>query len=286
MPNTRLQSYIIGKRNPALANFLEMERLKNEIRVKADRELESFKEHLQAQMDRAVSDLEQKIELNKPVENAEPVIMPALFTEDDKETLIQEVQARIVVSNGKDGADGVTPIAGVDFPTPQQVQKAIVAQVKKIPVPEDGKTPVKGVDYFTKEDITEIVQAVPIEELPAPVIVDKINSLPLKPDKQIDASHIKNLPTAIRKAVRRSAVKQVGGGGTELRVYDLSASTDGVTKTFTVPEFVTAIMLTGTDFPLFYRKTVDFIATDTTLTIDAAVPAPSSGSSLFFWYNV
>jgi len=58
--------------------------------------------------------------------------------------------------DGKDGKDGITPIAGIDFP-----------------IPENGK---------------DGIEIEPIE------IVKKINSLPLDKDRMIDAKHIKGLP--------------------------------------------------------------------------------------------
>ena len=56
---------------------------------------------------------------------------------------------------GKDGADGYTPIKGIDYfdgakgDTGEQGAKG-----------KDGYTPVKGTDYFTETDKNEIVAAV------------------------------------------------------------------------------------------------------------------------------
>ena len=115
-------------------------------------------------------------------------------------------------------------------------------------------------------------------------IVDKINELPLKPEFQIDASHIKNLPQPETTLGGRG--KQISGaGGSEIKDYDLSSYLDGVTKVFTVPSNKRFISLIGTQFPIVYRKTTDYTGSGTpTLTLTDTVSAPSNGQTLIFTY--
>ena len=62
--------------------------------------------------------------------------------------------------NGKDGEDGYTPVKGVDYFDGKDGKDG-----------EDGYTPVKGKDYFTESDIKEIVDRV-LEEIPTSEGVD------------------------------------------------------------------------------------------------------------------
>lgn len=80
-------------------------------------------------------------------------------------------------------------------------------------------------------------------------------------------------------------VEDSGGGGVTTTYVDLSTQTNGVTKTFTIPSGVTAVLLTGSDAPIVYRPVVDYTISGTTLTLDAGVNAPSSGSTLILVYT-
>lgn len=78
---------------------------------------------------------------------------------------------------------------------------------------EDGKTPVKGVDYF---DGVPGVNGLPGKDGSPDTgkeIVVKVNGLPIQPEFQIDASHIKNLPKATKN-------KRGGGGADPVIIQD------------------------------------------------------------------
>lgn len=75
------------------------------------------------------------------------------------------------------------------------------------------------------------------------------------------------------------------GGGDIVMIADLSAMTDGLTKTFSVPYSRKAIMVLGSDFPsvLFENNGFSLNADRTLLTL-ATVNAPSAGSQLGYQY--
>lgn len=76
-----------------------------------------------------------------------------------------------------------------------------------------------------------------------------------------------------------------GGGGSTVRTDDLSSQADGSNKTFnTTYKIGTALILSGTQFPVILRPTVDYTVGSTSITLTAAVGAPESGQSLIFVY--
>lgn len=159
----------------------------------------------------------------------------------------QEAIAYMVLENikepqdGQDGIDGYTPIKGKDYFTKQEIK-----EFKK------DITPVKGKDYFLQSEIDSLAERIkrmakPIagvdyiiprdgtdgkdgNEIEGEDIVKRINDLPIEPEKQIDAKHIKNLP---RESV------QLGGlarGGVKL-IWNtvLTGTVDGANTVFTIP---------------------------------------------------
>lgn len=97
-----------------------------------------------------------------------------------------------------------TKEAKLDFAKQVKELKDLISKVKTIkPIDgQDGYTPVKGEDYFTETDKKELVDKV-LKEIPedeeetGEEIVKKINDLEIKPELQIDAKHIKNLPEQV-----------------------------------------------------------------------------------------
>lgn len=76
-------------------------------------------------------------------------------------------------------------------------------------------------------------------------------------------------------------------GSTITLVDDLSASTDGATKVFTLtntPTNIASIFITSSSFPYTYRPTTNFTFNGTTLTFDASVDAPPLGATLLVKY--
>jgi cell division septum initiation protein DivIVA len=115
--------------------------------------------------------------------------------------------------------------------------------------------------------------------------VEKINALPLEPEFQIDASHIKNLP----KQQTSHANAFVTRGQVFLK--DLSSSLDGSTKIFAMPAFDRILLVSDSSFPYAAFKpdtdyTVDYSAYTITFTsqIDETTTL-ASGQTLLVMYT-
>lgn len=105
-------------------------------------------------------------------------------------------------------------------------------------------------------------------------IVKKINVLPITPDKQIDASHIKNLPKTKEGAMRQWASEQI-------RPFSLSSQLDGSTRIFNISRvIVNVVALIGSTGPIVYEPTTHFTFTGQTITLDPTITAPAAGQTL------
>lgn len=125
---------------------------------------------------------------------------------------------------------------------------AAIAQNLDVPSPENGRDGAQGPRGFKgdkgdKGDKGEPGQIGPMgirgqdgengkdgTEIEGKDIVHKINDLPLEPDQQIHASHIKGLPDMVKDSVplHRGGVKLVWN-------VELDGTIDGVNTTFTIP---------------------------------------------------
>jgi len=202
-------------------------------------------------------------------------------------------QKGIDYNDGLPGEPGYTPQKGKDYFTQTEIQEIIRMVFAKIEIPEikDGMTPKKYVDYFTPEDIKtmvdRVISQVPEQKTPAQIVAG-INELPVTPDKQIDAKHIKNLPK--NKSVETAGTIHRGGGDI-FYIDDISDQTNGITYVFTLtkkPKAITKFILLCSDFPSVLRPTVDFTISGKVLTLNnVQLPeAPTSGSTLIAQYTI
>ena len=94
----------------------------------------------------------------------------------------------------------------------------------------------------------------------------------------------------LKETVKRQGPRIITGKYVHTPIVDrLTALTDGSTKTFLLskaPKDVATMEVFGTDFPIILDPTVDFTVAGKTLTLTAAVPAPSSGATLICKYYV
>jgi len=174
-------------------------------------------------------------------------------TEKDIKEHIRTRSVEIKGKDGKDGRDGTDGENGIDGIDGVDGKDG-----------KDGKNGKDGKDG--SPDTPEQVKG-------------KLIELPIK-ERWFDWRHLKNIPVDMggeKRTIHR-------GGGSAVFSSDLSASTDGATKTFTVPAHTRALLLIGSDFPIIYRPTVDFTTSGTTLTLTDAVPAPTDGATLTFLY--
>lgn len=140
------------------------------------------------------------------------------------------------------GKDGYTPVKGKDYFDGKDGETPSDAKLKKlikplIPAPKKGEPgkDAKITPDLIKGILAEVTASIQAEYPGGKEIVELINDLPIKPKQQIDASHIKNLPSAIDKRVGT----KLGGihrGGLKL-VWNtkLSGTVNGSNTVFTVP---------------------------------------------------
>lgn len=287
----KIREMRLMKTNPALGQFFALQELKKEAIKTIEQELDALKKTLFSEIDKkiiqetkklsSVDDIFTKITQikgdigEKGDDGYTPIKGVDFFTEQEIQQFANQIQNRIKIP--KDGIDGITPQAGVDYPTNKQVRDEIIKHIPRMPKPENGKTPIKGIDYFTEQDIKEILAKLHVPEVTGEQIVKKVNALEITPEKQIDAVHIKNLPEFVRKAAKRALHR----GGAAVLWHDLSSELDGVTKTFTIPvNNNNSVMVFSTQFPIIFRRTIDFTISGRTLTLTDQVDAPATGQTL------
>lgn len=197
----------------------------------------------------------------------------------DFEKLVREVVPLVLaqVPTPKDGINGKDGLPGKNA-NEERIIQIVMSQFPKVP---------------TKE---EIIASLPKVENGKDAVVDEDKIVEdlitrLKKKKEIDISQIRNADQFMfggKKYKFEELLHGGGGSSTSVITYsiDLSAQADGANKIFTVPANTAFILLTGTDAPFIYRPVIDYTGTGTTtLTIDALVNAPSSGSTLILTYK-
>lgn len=114
--------------------------------------------------------------------------------------------------------------------------------------------------------------------------------------KKITMEDVKGLLTTIsnlEKRLQQKENKRFGGGGMRgggdiVQPEDLSSQLDGSTKVFTLQFPVKKVLsLTGTQFPIIYRDTVDFTYArgSKTITLTSEVGAPADDQTLHIVYT-
>lgn len=209
---------------------------------------------------------------------ATPEFMTMMKPADGHTPTKEEILALIkpLIPVVRDGIDGVGK------PGPKPTDAELLSLIKPLLV---GKIP-------TKKELADLIRSLmpvqPVQESIEPEtgagIVDKINALPVQPEFQIDASHIKNLP----KPKKDSKGGSKRGGGDILMYYNLSALCDGNTRSFTIPSNRAITWVGGTDAPGGqYAIGTDVTGSGTTtLTISSSMAAPTPGATLHLNYIV
>jgi hypothetical protein len=193
------------------------------------------------------------------------------------------------------------------------VREVVPMVLQQVPIPKDGVNGVAGKDGKNADEEAiirfvltkfpkvptkeEILASIPKPQDGKDAVVDEDKIIEdlidrLKKKKELDISHIRNSNqfTFGNKKYKFEELMHGGGSGSATSVItysvDLSAQADGLNKVFTVPTNTDFILLSGTDAPFIYRPVVDYTGSGTTtLTIDALVNAPSSGSTLILTYK-
>jgi len=169
---------------------------------------------------------------------------------------------------GDPGKDGTTPTK---------------AEIKKlIPKVENGKTPIKGIDYFTPLEIQmivdDIMRKIPENET-VEDIVTGINALEITPSKQIDVSHIKGIDDK-RKGTKLGGIMR--GGLKLIWNTELDGTINGSNTVFTIPatlpspvddKFLVSVRGVAKDV-----DNGDFTVTNSNRTVTFTRPPPTNSS--------
>lgn len=267
MKLTKLQRIALAKKNPEMAMLLEMERIENELEARLT--------------DKILNNLRGK-------DGITPVKGKDYYTQTEIKQVIQYIYSQIRKpkdgekgergKDGKDGKDGYTPLAGKDYPTEEQILKAIHTEIASLFEAQEKK-------IISRDEINQLIgklqQKINWKEN-AQEIARAIESIKTEKEK-LDYNALKNTPDIPTSNSIDQRVRGImRGGGDRIRVYELTG--DGVSKTFTVPTHKRALLVISTDFPILLKSTVDFTTSGTTLTMTDAVPTPINGASIAFLY--
>lgn len=158
----------------------------------------------------------------------------------------------------------------------------------KMMMPMDGK------DADEERVISEVLEKIKLPEYREFVldekgeqIVKEINELPTdNDDLKIDAKHIKGLPD-LKDNKGKTVFTAIRGP--EVKIYDLSAQLDGVTKTFSLPAFRLVFDVRSSSFPYAFRPTTDYTTDGAAMTITftdqiTADATLAAGQTLYILY--
>lgn len=172
---------------------------------------------------------------------------------------------------------------------------SLAARIEKMERGKDGKTPVKGVDYFDGAPGYSPVKGIDFSDGEPGAngsadtgeeIITKVNED--KSRQKIKKEKVEGLAEIEDKAREAYATVNSFGlrmGGDSVYFYDLSTSTDGTTKAFSLSgiQFRTILAVFMSDAPYVLMSANGFTSTASTLTLTVA-NAPSSGSQLGVLY--
>ena len=172
--------------------------------------------------------------------------------------------------------------------------KLILAVERKLSQVQNG---VNGVDADEERVIVEVLKRVleptisGVEEnIPSLGVPVKDSLEALEGDNRLDVSAIKGLEEIIRKSTHKSSSGTIVGGGVNaVRYYDLSASLNGSTKTFSLPAFARILDVKLSSVPVM-RQTTDYTinGTDSKITFTSEITASqdlASGQSCIVLYS-
>ena len=207
--------------------------------------------------------------LERALKLEEGILAPVLESIDELEDKLEDLTSKpeIKGDKGEDGREGIDGKNGKDGQDGRDGKDG-----------KDGKDGSDGLNGLNGVDGKDGIDGKDGSPDTAEQIVDKINTLPEEPDKQIDIKHIKGWKKLIEEMIGKSKTVFVGGAGTGggriVKVYDFSDQLNGVLKTFTLPAFWRIIdVQIGTIPPL--RPTVDYTANagNMTITFTDEIPA-------------
>jgi len=142
---------------------------------------------------------------------------------DLKPTIEKDVLDKVFADLNSRNLNGEKPIKGVDYSTDEDAEEIVEKVFKKIPTTKNileevfSVTDGRYVSFETLGEVSKKLNNKFNEETSGKSIVDKINLLPIEPDEQIDASHIKNWPKSL-EIIKTS--EKIHRGGQQITVKD------------------------------------------------------------------
>lgn len=214
------------------------------------------------------------------------LLITTLDDQSEKFTQLETINKKIAeIKEEKKGDKGDKPVAGIDYPIPQdgkdyiltnRDKKEIAAKIK-VPVVEKviEKTEVIKEQPIITNEIKEVAVSDTGQE-----IVKKINNLPTNEDDYlIEVEHIKGLKKAVEKWGRSETHITSGGGKGRIKPYDISSQLNGVTKTFNLPANWTVVSVVSGSFPNAFRPIIDYTFTPTSITFTSEITAGTTLAS-------
>lgn len=219
------------------------------------------------EQDTAQKEAERKAELE--------LLVRSLF-EEMLPMMLEHIEAKI--PEPIEGEKGDKPILGIDYKIP--TVEEIARKVTKPKDGKDGRTPIAGIDFKIPKDGEPGKNGSPDT---GEQIINKVNELPIKPEFQIDAKHVKNFPEKVIERITKRI-----GGGVSVDYKDLSSQLNGSIKTFVLPTHTKVFSIDCSSAPFGgFRPVVDWTETRTSITftdqVDAAVSFVA-GQSLVIWF--
>lgn len=189
-----------------------------------------------------------------------------------------EKELEILKKGVKKGDKGDKPIAGIDYPIPQNGDDYILTEEDKQEIASKIEVPIVEKVIEKTEIIKEkpVVAEVAMYET-AEQIADKLNTLEQAIDKDVIrglSNELQNLRKSISDLKRQKGGAGAGGGGYPVKSYDISDQLNGVLKTFTIPKnkYVIDAKISG-PVTATLRPTIDYTYTATTITFTDEIGA-------------
>lgn len=116
-----------------------------------------------------------------------------------------------------------------------------------------------------------------------------------KDGKDFEPERVKEIENKFReiedelRVARATAAQFIAFSGSTILEYDLSSSLDGVTKTFTLPANARVLFVVGGSDPGYFRRTVDYTTTASSITFTDQIDAPTmlaAGQSIGVLYKL
>ena len=218
---------LLAKSSPEMALISFMQ----EMEAKHDKMMAEMKDKMEFEIQKKLEEYEMKVTgtdaFDKAGGNLTLLMSKIQMPKDgingkdaDEYRIMQNVLARIPVP--ENGKDGYCPVSEIDYPSIGQIQEMVKCEMEAMPKYNE--------QIVVAKVLSQIKITYPKIEVKGEDIVKEINQLPIQPEFQIDAKHIKNLPKAQRQK------PMLGGGGSAMKTEHLSPTLSGANITLNLSQ--------------------------------------------------